>query len=65
MMGRGPGTVERAYQLAREGKDVTEIRAILKSEGYSDVAGQLESRTLTGDLRRIAKLNRPSEPAPG
>jgi hypothetical protein len=54
-----PGLVERAYQLAKEGRTIAEIRTELKNERYSDIQGQLDSRTLLKDLRRLSRLAKP------
>ncbi len=47
------GTIQRAYELAREGKTVGEIKQALKSEGYTDGPEQLFGRSLNADLRRL------------
>jgi hypothetical protein len=51
----GVTTVERAYQLARTGQcqSLTDIKKRLSDEGFADATGQLTSRTLTNDLRRL------------
>ena len=57
-------TVERAYQLAKSGEcaNVTQIKERLKSEGYSDIAGQLYGSAINGDLRRFCvEARRPPE----
>lgn len=63
-MTRRPGTVERAYELARSGDYVSaaDIRKQLSKEGYGDAELQLTGRTITGELRRLcneARANRP------
>ena len=55
--GPRPGAVERAYQLAREGKTPSEIKRELTAEHYVDAQAQLWGPTLIGDLRRLAKLS--------
>jgi len=55
LMSSKPTTVERAYELAREGKGIQEIGNVLRAEGYSNVVSQLLSPTLRADLRRIAR----------
>ena len=59
-----PGTIERAYQLARSGefKTVAEIRTKLNQEGYLDVAGQIYGPTLASALRRLCLESTPPEP---
>ena len=55
LMSSKPTTVERAYQLAREGKGIQEIGRTLRAEGCSNVVGKLLSPTIRSDLRRIAR----------
>jgi hypothetical protein len=50
-----PGTVERAFELARGGKDLKEIRRALAAERYEDAQPQLTSPALIAHLRRLAK----------
>jgi predicted RNA binding protein with dsRBD fold (UPF0201 family) len=52
-MDRKPGTIERAYELAREGHAIEEIRRMLRTEGYADAARQLFGQSLSADLRRL------------
>ncbi len=52
-----PGIIERAYQLAHEGKMPVEIKAALRREGYIDYVSQLDGASLLADLRRIAREN--------
>ena len=54
-MSSKPTTVERAHQLAGEGKGIQEIGNVLRAEGYANVVGQLLSPTLRADLRRISR----------
>jgi len=49
-----PNVVERAFQLAREGRALPEIRKTLRSEGY-DENSQRRGRSLIADLKRAAK----------
>lgn len=58
-------TIERAYQLAKSGDcaTVSEIKARLRSEGYSDVAGQLYGPTIQRSLRQLCAAAQPA-PAP-
>jgi hypothetical protein len=51
----GVTTVERAYQLAQAGQcqSLTEIKKRLHDEGFVDATAQLNSRTLTIELRRL------------
>jgi hypothetical protein len=55
MMDTSRGIVERAYQIARTGRaaSVDDIKAILKSEGYFNVAGQLAGPVLLKALRDL------------
>ncbi len=50
-----PGTVERAYQLANEGKTISEIRRGLSAEHYIDARAQLWGAALVAGLRRVAR----------
>jgi hypothetical protein len=49
--------VERAYELAREGKEPPTIREKLKNEGYpiAEITGHLAGPALTAHLRRLAR----------
>jgi hypothetical protein len=49
-----PSAIERAYQLAREGKTLSQIRGALAAEQYGDARAQLWGPTLLADLRRLA-----------
>jgi len=55
-MAERPSTIERAYQLAREGAGLIEIRRVLQMEGYGDAKQHLASLRFSADLRRLAKL---------
>jgi hypothetical protein len=54
-MNSRPTTIERAYQLAKSGDcaSVTEIKAKLRSEGYTDAPGQLYGPTIQRSLRQL------------
>jgi hypothetical protein len=45
-------TIERAYELAREGNAITEIKKKLRAEGYMDAEAQLYGRALAASLKR-------------
>ena len=49
-----PGTVERAFELARTGKhaDIAEIVAALKRERHDSVEAHLAGPSIRRDLRR-------------
>jgi hypothetical protein len=52
-----PTTLERAYQLAREGRcrTVGEIKLALAAEGYDRIQDTLYGPTLGADLRRLCQ----------
>ena len=54
-MRNGTSTIERAYQIAQSGSCelTSEIERQLSREGYLDARGQLESRALRKELRRV------------
>ncbi len=54
------GTVERAFQLARESSltSVEQIRRRLKNEGYVDWEFQLAGREIRRQLQRIVAAKR-------
>jgi len=63
-----PTTLERAYQLAREGRcrTVSDIKQALSSEGFDRIADSLYGPSLTADLRKLCQANyRPPVDAPG
>jgi hypothetical protein len=62
-----PGAIERAFQLAAEGKGLTEIKRQLNAEGYSDPAAQLYGPVLLTSLKRTAAAARAAmaQDAPG
>lgn len=59
----GAGIVERAFQLANEGKTIDELRTRMSREGYSrqELAAHLEGRHLRGCLRKLALEARRAE----
>ncbi|GAA0638646.1 hypothetical protein [Brevundimonas lenta] len=52
-----PTTLERAYQLAREGRcrTVGDIKQALASEGFDRIQDTLYGPTLGADLRRLCQ----------
>lgn len=52
-----PTTLERAYQLAREGRcrTVSDIKQALAAEGYDRIQDSLYGPTLAADLRRLCQ----------
>ncbi len=52
MFDRAASTVERAFQLAAECATVDEIRARLRSEGYSNVDAHLQGGSIRAELRK-------------
>ena len=61
-----PGTVERAYQLARSGECATvdDIRARLRAEGFSLVSGHLSGAMIQRALRGLCIAAAPGQPEP-
>lgn len=57
---RRPGTVERAFELARDSELVTveQIRRRLKAEGYIDWEFQLSGRSIRRQLQEIVAAKR-------
>jgi len=51
-MATRPSTLERAYELARQGHAITEIKKMLRAEGYMDAEAQLYGRALAASLKR-------------
>ena len=53
-----PTTLERAYQLAREGRcrTVGDIKQALQSEGFERIQDALYGPTLSADLRKLTDL---------
>lgn len=60
-------TIERAYELARSGEcaTVSEIKARLKAERFTDVDGQLYGRTIMSALRKLCDAAQAEQPATG
>ncbi|MBB5773232.1 MAG: hypothetical protein ACK4MI_00010 [Brevundimonas sp.] len=58
-MSSRPTCLERAYQLAESGscRDLREIAAALKREGFTGIRAQLEGRSLTNALRALYRSN--------
>ena len=58
-MNHNKSTLERAFELAKTGKYATigELRAIIKSEGYS--TAQIEGPALGRQLKRLMEANKP------
>lgn len=54
-----PTTLERAYQLAREGRcrTVSDIKQALSSEGYDRIQDALYGPRLSADLRKLCREN--------
>ena len=52
-----PTTLERAYELAASGNycSLTDIKATLKSEGFSSVREQLDGPSITKALRELCR----------
>ena len=61
-MSHRPGTVERAYQLARTGEyeTVRQIRSQLDREGYLDASSQITGAMLVRELARDCRMARAS-----
>lgn len=57
-MDHNKSTLERAFELAKTGKYATigELRAIIKSEGYS--TAQIEGPALGRQLKRLMEANK-------
>ena len=60
-----PTTIERAYELATtfDCRTVAEIKAKLKTEGYSDINGQLYGPSISKSLRQHCDASRPKDEA--
>ena len=56
-----PGTVERAFELARSGcvANLTGLRLSLKREGYGDWRMQTDGKTIQRQLFALIKAARP------
>lgn len=52
-----PTTLERAYQLAKNGscRTVSEIKQALQSEGYERIQDSLYGSTVTSALRKLCQ----------
>ncbi len=52
-----PTTLERAYELAREGRcrTVGDIKQALSAEGYDRIQDALYGPSLTSDLRKLCQ----------
>ena len=52
-----PTTLERAYELAREGRcrTVSDIKQALSAEGYDRIQDALYGPSLTADLRKLCQ----------
>jgi hypothetical protein len=51
-MANRPSTLERAFELARAGHSITDIKRMLRAENYIDAEAQLYGRSLADSLRR-------------
>ncbi len=56
----GKSTIERAFEIAREGKAgrLEEIARQLMREGYSDVHGHLDGSTIRSQLMQLVQASR-------
>jgi hypothetical protein len=64
LTGLRPTVIERAFELAKSGDcaSPSEIRDILRREGYMDVTGQIAGPTLLKQLRTLCRdAVKPSE----
>ena len=52
---RPVGIVERAYQLAPECFNLDEVRAKLRSEGYTQIDDHLSGPTLRNALKKLTR----------
>lgn len=66
-MDGGKSTIERAFEIAREGKAgrLEEIARQLLREGYSDVHGHLDGATIRSQLMQIVQASRAKSAATG
>ena len=57
MSSNRPTTLERAYELAREGRcrTVSDIKQALSSEGFDRIQDSLYGPTLTAALRKLCQ----------
>jgi virulence-associated protein VapD len=62
-----PTTLERAYELAQEGRcrTVSDIKQALQSEGFDRIQDSLYGPTLSAALRKLCQAHyvAPAEPA--
>ena len=56
-MHQGTSTIGRAFQLAKKGVAIDEIRKQLKDEGHFQVDAHLSGRQIKKDLRRVIGEN--------
>ena len=49
--------IERAFQLARNGSSIDDIRKALRQEGYSNVDAHLAGASIKADLKKQASAN--------
>ena len=52
-MGSSTGTVERAFELAAQCNDLTELKRLLKKEGHFNVEAHFEGASIKADLRKL------------
>lgn len=68
MTSHRPTTLERAYQLAKEGRcgGVGDIKQALNAEGFDRIQDSLYGPTLNADLRRLCQAHyvKPEDAAP-
>lgn len=66
-MDGGKSTIERAFEIAREGKAgrLEEIARQLLREGYADVHGHLDGATIRSQLMQIVQASRARSAAAG
>lgn len=59
MTSHRPTTLERAYQLAREGRcaGVGDIKQALSAEGFDRIQDSLYGPSLNADLRRLCQAH--------
>src|SRR5437868_7682174 len=54
----GKGTLERAFELAKQGAALDEIRRQLKRESYLDAEAQLDSKSVRKQLLGLSRESR-------
>ncbi len=59
MSSHRPTTLERAYELAREGRcrTVSDIKQALSAEGFDRIQDSLYGPTLSADLRKLCQAH--------